>query len=359
MISSIQAKLVEFAVLLPIFLAQPALAQRSPEATVGKSLEVLSEITRNPKTGMPRLVMRKAAGIAIIPDMFKASFIFGARFGRGVLVVSRRTARGAIRSSSTWWAAASEPRPAPSPRTWCSSSRPRRGWIDSSRGRARSPWGSTWAPPGPPASTSRRARTRGSRPRSSPIPTPAASSRASRPRGGRSRSTGGPTRCITASPWPRRDPGHQQHPGRSRIDDPPPADAGREDGLARADRTYDARRGSLGAFLTTLTRSRAIDRLRSRGRRLRILRASWRSAPSPDLPPAPVDRIATRESSERVRGAIAELPANERRALEMVYYQGLTQTEIAAALDAPLGTVKSWCRRGLLGLRAALADLVE
>jgi lipid-binding SYLF domain-containing protein len=54
---------------------------------VEKSLQVLSEITRNPKTGMPRLVLRKAAGIAIIPDMFKASFIFGARFGRGVLVV--------------------------------------------------------------------------------------------------------------------------------------------------------------------------------------------------------------------------------------------------------------------------------
>ena len=123
--------------------------------------------------------------------------------------------------------------------------------------------------------------------------------------------------------------------------------------------TFDARRGSLGAFLTTLTRSRAIDRLRSRGRRLRLLRASWQSAPPPDRPAGPADRIATRESSARVRTAMAELPANERRALEMVYYQGLTQAEIAATLDAPLGTVKSWCRRGLLGLRAALADLVE
>jgi lipid-binding SYLF domain-containing protein len=62
-------------------------AQKDPEVVVGKSLQVLSEITRNPKTGMPRLVMRKAQGIAIIPDMFKMSFIFGARFGRGVLLV--------------------------------------------------------------------------------------------------------------------------------------------------------------------------------------------------------------------------------------------------------------------------------
>lgn len=68
-------------------LPQTASAQRDPEITVGKSLQVLSEITRNPKTGMPRNVMRNAQGIAIIPEMFKMSFIFGARFGRGVLVV--------------------------------------------------------------------------------------------------------------------------------------------------------------------------------------------------------------------------------------------------------------------------------
>src|SRR5262249_5080029 len=123
--------------------------------------------------------------------------------------------------------------------------------------------------------------------------------------------------------------------------------------------TFDASRGSLGAFLTTLTRSRAIDRLRRRGRRLRLLRASWQDAPPPDRPGGPLDQLGARERSTRVRTAVAELPANERRALEMVYYQGLTQSEIAATLDAPLGTVKSWCRRGLLSLRAALGDLVE
>jgi lipid-binding SYLF domain-containing protein len=68
-------------------LAPPARAQKDPEITVGRSLQVLSEVTRNPKTGMPRLVMKNAQGIAIIPEMFKMSFIFGARFGRGVLVV--------------------------------------------------------------------------------------------------------------------------------------------------------------------------------------------------------------------------------------------------------------------------------
>lgn len=85
--SSPRALIVGLSLVLPVGLAQPALAQQDPETTVAKSLEVLSEITRNPKTGMPRLVMRKAQGIAIIPDMFKMSFIFGARFGRGVLSV--------------------------------------------------------------------------------------------------------------------------------------------------------------------------------------------------------------------------------------------------------------------------------
>jgi len=125
------------------------------------------------------------------------------------------------------------------------------------------------------------------------------------------------------------------------------------------DTTFDPGRGSLGAFLTTLTRSRAIDRLRKRGRRLRILRDSWKNAPAPERPAGPADRTATREYTERVRTAVTGLPPNERRALEMVYYEGLTQAEIATTLDAPLGTVKSWCRRGLLALREALGDLVE
>lgn len=68
---------------------QPVQAQRSPDATVGNAIGVLSEVTRNPKTGMPRNVLRSAAGVAIIPEMFKASFIFGARFGNGVLLVKQ------------------------------------------------------------------------------------------------------------------------------------------------------------------------------------------------------------------------------------------------------------------------------
>lgn len=122
---------------------------------------------------------------------------------------------------------------------------------------------------------------------------------------------------------------------------------------------FDPARGTLGAFLTTLVRSRAIDRLRRRTRRVRLLRAQWESAPPPEPPATPLDRLAEQRAADRVRHALGELAPAERRALEMAYYQGLTQTEIAEELGAPIGTVKSWCRRGLIALKVALGDLVD
>ena len=123
--------------------------------------------------------------------------------------------------------------------------------------------------------------------------------------------------------------------------------------------TYDASRGSVGAFLTTLVRSRAIDRLRRRSRSVRLLRAQWESAPLPELPVTPQDRVSAAECSARVREALGGLPESERRVIEMAYYRGLTQAEIADELGAPLGSVKSWCRRGLINLKGALGELVE
>ncbi|WP_250847070.1 lipid-binding SYLF domain-containing protein [Aquisphaera insulae] len=77
-------------VLVASLASAPAMAQKpAPESTVTKSLMALSDITRDPKTGMPQLVMRKAHAIAIFPDMFKMGFIFGVRGGRGVLLVKQ------------------------------------------------------------------------------------------------------------------------------------------------------------------------------------------------------------------------------------------------------------------------------
>jgi RNA polymerase sigma-70 factor (ECF subfamily) len=92
---------------------------------------------------------------------------------------------------------------------------------------------------------------------------------------------------------------------------------------------------------------------------VRLLREHHVATPVPAALPTPVERLTQAECSGRVRQALAELPDNERRALEMAYFQGLTQAEIAEDLQTPLGTVKSWCRRGLLTMKKSLGDLVE
>ena len=121
---------------------------------------------------------------------------------------------------------------------------------------------------------------------------------------------------------------------------------------------YDASRGVVGAWLLMMARSRAIDKLRSararpdsRGvddpRAIDDMPAVLRDAPS---------RIIDAENARLARRALAELPLLQRLVIELAYYEGLTQREIADRLEQPLGTVKSRLRLGLLKLRDALAE---
>lgn len=121
---------------------------------------------------------------------------------------------------------------------------------------------------------------------------------------------------------------------------------------------YDSNRGSMLVFLTTLTRSKAIDRFRQiRAQKQRIQR--WfRSFPS-ESGSNLMDKVALKEMSCRVREAFSELPELHQQVLEMAYYEGLSQSEISEALKMPLGTVKTYKRKGLLKLREVLQDLVE
>jgi RNA polymerase sigma-70 factor (ECF subfamily) len=128
--------------------------------------------------------------------------------------------------------------------------------------------------------------------------------------------------------------------------------------LYRHAESYDPARGALAGFLATMTRTRAIDRLRSRTRKVRLLRDFQQGDP-PAPPATALERLSLAQCSERVRTALARLPDDQRRVLEMAYYRGLSQSEIAADLDTSLGTVKSWARRGLIALRDALGDLIE
>ncbi len=123
--------------------------------------------------------------------------------------------------------------------------------------------------------------------------------------------------------------------------------------------TYDPNRGSLSSFLTTMTRSRAIDRLRSRGTRQRFLNR-WKTmsqAESGDR--SPLEQVSQTERSQKLKEALAQLPEKERQVLEIAYYEGLSQSEIAKRLATPLGTVKTWSRQGLLKLRHTLQDFVQ
>ncbi len=126
--------------------------------------------------------------------------------------------------------------------------------------------------------------------------------------------------------------------------------------VLRQGSTYDPTRGTLTAYLVTFTRSRAIDRLRSRGRSRRLL-TQWSADPSAgSVSVSPLEALAERERTERVRSALATLPETQRTVLELAYFRGLSQSEIALELDAPLGTVKTWARKGLLSLRALLGE---
>ncbi|MEO7598312.1 MAG: sigma-70 family RNA polymerase sigma factor [Opitutus sp.] len=121
--------------------------------------------------------------------------------------------------------------------------------------------------------------------------------------------------------------------------------------------SFDVARGSAFGWAITLTRNRAIDRLRTRRRRSTLLSESFVE----DLPggsstvdPDSADDLIFKEKTIEVRAALATLPAEQVRALELAFFSGLTQQEIAARLSEPLGTVKARIRRGLLKLRDTL-----
>lgn len=114
--------------------------------------------------------------------------------------------------------------------------------------------------------------------------------------------------------------------------------------------TWDPARGTVVAWLVTLARSRAIDRIRSVASRQRAESAT----PAPD--PArtadePAANAAQRQRQERLSAALATLSPRQREVLELGYFGGLSQTEIAERIGAPLGSVKSWTRQGLMRLR--------
>jgi RNA polymerase sigma-70 factor (ECF subfamily) len=125
----------------------------------------------------------------------------------------------------------------------------------------------------------------------------------------------------------------------------------------RKPESYVAQRGRFVTWLTSVTRNRAVDEVRSRGRRFRHETASPEEQER-ELPASEQDDPAlTAELSDQRRliiAALTQIPAEQREIIELAYFGGLTQQEIAERLSQPLGTVKTRIRLGMQKLRAAL-----
>ena len=112
---------------------------------------------------------------------------------------------------------------------------------------------------------------------------------------------------------------------------------------------FDSNRGSLAAWLAVIARNRAIDSLRKRRPESNI--EDVVVAAELDLESEAARKIAI----EKVRGVLAGMPAEQRRAIELAFFEGLTHTEVAAKLGEPLGTVKTRIRSALQALRKVMA----
>lgn len=121
---------------------------------------------------------------------------------------------------------------------------------------------------------------------------------------------------------------------------------------------FDPNRAKLSSYLCLLTRSRAIDRLRSRQSEQKSLqRLQQNITPETDLP-TPLDSLTLAEEQIIVRQSLSTLSEQQRQVLELSYYQNLSQSAIAAQINLPLGTVKTHMRQGLIKLRQLLQSQI-
>ena len=120
--------------------------------------------------------------------------------------------------------------------------------------------------------------------------------------------------------------------------------------------TYDPEKSSVFGWAVLLTRSRAIDRLRARDRRLRVVVESTAEnkvaeATDASTVESAADTANKKDEAAHVRSLLNNLPEDQRQAIELAFFGHRTHHEIAAQLGQPLGTVKARIRRGLLKLR--------
>lgn len=117
---------------------------------------------------------------------------------------------------------------------------------------------------------------------------------------------------------------------------------------------YESSRSSVSTWLSLIARSRSIDRLRSRQVQERTAQSAHEENPLEDASPEGVGNVLHEERRKRLLAVLAELPEEQRGVLELAFFQGMTQSEISAATDTPLGTVKTRTLLAMRKLRKAL-----
>jgi RNA polymerase sigma-70 factor (ECF subfamily) len=122
---------------------------------------------------------------------------------------------------------------------------------------------------------------------------------------------------------------------------------------SRAD-AYDPSRAAVSTWLSLILRSRCIDRLRRREHQRKMRSTIEQEKPESHCDPAGFDRVADHQRQQCLSRALARLPAPQKQVLELAYYRGLTQREIADRVGVPLGTVKT---RSVLAMNKLHLDL--
>ncbi|MEZ5312142.1 MAG: sigma-70 family RNA polymerase sigma factor [Thermoanaerobaculia bacterium] len=122
---------------------------------------------------------------------------------------------------------------------------------------------------------------------------------------------------------------------------------------------YDSGRSSVSTWLVLIARSRALDRLRQRLSRDRVVAAVEAEPAAPDASGRSDEHVLIQERRKRVRSALAGLPVEQKQVMELAFFEGLSQTEIAERTETPLGTVKTRALLAMKKLRRELRDEIR
>lgn len=121
---------------------------------------------------------------------------------------------------------------------------------------------------------------------------------------------------------------------------------------------FDAQRGALGPWVLAIARNRAIDHIRSVSGRMDRNSFEFDAREHPSLFVDMERDIMNKDHARVLRAALAKLVENHRKVIELAYYEGLSQTEMAERMGHPLGTIKTWVRSALKALRDEISQEV-